>query len=156
MRLREKVKVALQARLAAHLPEALSTAWDVDAVIVMVESLTFSPSSGFKGDWERRAHFEGVIRAELKSDGIDDLELDLLIAALVKRPLFVTIPGLDDIPPGPGDVVPIARLKLLEMRDTVRDQMVVSALRFEVTGQLCAYSPDPGRPTGQPEGVDNG
>ncbi len=160
MRLRTRISEQLQARLEANLPEAMATVWDASAVLVMVESVSFKPASGFEGDWKRCASFEGVIRTELKSDQIDDLGAELLIASLLTEPMIVSLPGPDDVVPGAasGGSEPHhvkARLELSDWRDAIRDQMVVAALRFKVGGTLCEYSPDPGRGVGLlPGGIE--
>ena len=144
MRLRARIAEELQTRLAMALPEAMATVWDASAVLVMVESVSFKPASGFEGDFNRRASFEGVIRAELKSGQIDDLGCEALIASLLTQPVFLNLPGGDD-DVGALDPHSIkARLVLSDWRDAIRDQMVVSALRFNVTGAIYEYSPDPG------------
>jgi hypothetical protein len=147
MRLRARITDELKTRLTASLPEAMETVWDTQAVLVMVESLSFKPASGFEGEWARRTSFDGVIRAELRSDKIDDLEAELLIASLLTEPMIIKLPegeALDGEEPDAHHCK--ARLELADWRDAVRDQMVVAALRFKAGGTLCAYSPDPGRP----------
>lgn len=145
MQLREKVKAEIETRLGEFLPQALETTWDVDAVLVMIESIAFKPESGFKGDWQFHTNLQGVIRAELKSDHVDDLNAQRLIASLAKIPLFVSFP--ESAEAGAHEVK--ARLVLLDWRDALRNQMIVSALRFEVKGTLGEFSPDPGRVSGE-------
>lgn len=146
MHLRSKIAEQIKARLALNLPEVMQTAWDVEAVLVMIESLSFMPASGFKDDWKSCASFDGVVRTELRADKIDDLEAEMLIASLLTEPLFVSLPlpeGESEIDEGAHHVK--ARLTLIDWRDALRDQDLVASLRFKTTGTLFAYSPDPGR-----------
>ncbi len=142
MRLRTRLSEELKARLIATLPEAVETVWDHVAVVVMVEQLKFTSAGGLEGDWERRTQFEGVVRAELRADGIDMLEVEPLITNLVAYPVFLdleTEPEIDQISEK-------ARIVLAEWRDTIRDQDVASALRFTVTGTIAAYDGPAVRP----------
>lgn len=134
MRLRTRLSEELKARLIATLPEAVETVWDHVAVVVMVEQLKFTSAGGLEDDWERRTQFEGVVRAELRADAIDSLEVEPLIANLVADPVFLTFDA-EEI----GQLSEKARIVLAEWRDTIRDQDVASALRFTVTGTIAAY-----------------
>ncbi|KMW60785.1 hypothetical protein AIOL_000950 [Candidatus Rhodobacter oscarellae] len=134
MRLRTRLSEELKARLISTLPEVVETVWDHVAVVVMVEQLKFTSAGGLEGDWERRTQFEGVVRAELRADAIDSLEVEPLIANLVADPIFLGFDA-DEI----GQLSEKARIVLAEWRDTIRDQDVASALRFTVTGTIAAY-----------------
>lgn len=134
MRLRTRLSEELKARLIATLPEAVETVWDHVSVVVMVEQLKFTSAGGMEDDWERRTQFEGVVRAELRADAIDSLEVEPLIANLVADPVFLGFDA-DEI----GQLSEKARIVLAEWRDTIRDQDVASALRFTVTGTIAAY-----------------
>lgn len=135
MRLRTRLSEELKARLIATLPEAVETVWDTQAVVVMVEQLKFTSAGGLEGDWERRTQFEGVVRAELRADGIDSLEVEPLITNLVAKPVFLDFEADPEI----DQISEKARIVLAEWRDTIRDQDVASALRFTVTGTIAAY-----------------
>ncbi len=50
MRLRARLQSELHRRLALHLPAAMATVWDHQAVVVAVERLTFKPAGGWQGD----------------------------------------------------------------------------------------------------------
>ncbi len=155
MQLRDKIRAKLEARLAAHLPDVLQTSWDTSAILVMVESLAFKPASGFKGDWERRASFTGVIRAEIRTDNGENPRPEMLAISLLTEPLFVALPGSDEVAPDIGEPCPKLRLVFRDIRDAIREKQVVAALRFDVTGEICIYAPDPGRGTGVlPGGVE--
>lgn len=142
MKLRALIAEQVKDRLSATVPEVMETVWDTDAILVMVEGLSFKPASGYEGDWERRATFEGMIRVELRSDMIDDLKAEALIAQMATNPIIVSLP----INAEPGTLHSLARLTLSEWRDSVRDQFVVGALRLKIGGTICSYSPDTGRP----------
>ncbi|WP_416369734.1 hypothetical protein [Tritonibacter mobilis] len=135
MRLRTRLSEELKARLIATLPEAVETVWDHVAVVVMVEQLKFTSAGGLEGDWERRTQFEGVVRAELRADGIDSLEVEPLITNLVADPVFLNFADEPEV----DQISEKARIVLAEWRDTIRDQDVASALRFTVTGTIAAY-----------------
>ncbi len=156
MRLRSRLSDELKARLLANLPEAVVTVWDHVAVVVMVEQLKFTSAGGHEGDWERRTDFEGIVRAELRADAIDTLEVEPLIANLVSSPVFLPFDEATEI----GSLSEKARIVLIEWRDTIRDQDVASALRFDVTGTLGLHEEPAQRPqilAGQPPhiGEDN-
>ncbi|MCT4608655.1 MAG: hypothetical protein N4A70_05560 [Pelagimonas sp.] len=142
MRLRSKISAELQARLEVIMPQAMGTVWDTQAVLVMVEDLSFKPASGFKGNWQSKTSFKGFIRAELRHDKIDDLAAESLIASLLKDPLHVHLPDEAD----KDEMHVKARLILANWRDTVRDAFVVGALRFNVEGEVCAFAPEPAVP----------
>ncbi|MFV1530514.1 MULTISPECIES: hypothetical protein [unclassified Phaeobacter] len=146
MRLRSEAAKALQARLEAAFPAAMETVWDTSAVLVMVENLNFKPASGFKGDWQRKASFDGVLRAELRTGDVDSSLPELLAVSLAGDPIFVRLPEPLMTVIAEGEAWPKARLVFKDVRDTVRDQAVIGALRFDVTGEICLYAPDPGRP----------
>lgn len=135
MRLRTRLSEELKARLIATLPEAVVTVWDHVAVVVMVEQLKFTSAGGLEGDWERRTQFDGVVRAELRADAIDSLEVEPLITNLVADPVFLDFEAEPEI----DQISEKARIVLAEWRDTIRDQDVASALRFTVTGTIAAY-----------------
>ncbi|AUQ62336.1 hypothetical protein [Phaeobacter inhibens] len=137
MRLRTRLSEELKARLIATLPEAVETVWDHVAVVVMVEQLKFTSAGGLEGDWERRTQFEGVVRAELRADAIDSLEVEPLITNLVADPVFLNFEPEPE--PEVDQISEKARIVLAEWRDTIRDQDVASALRFTVTGTIAAY-----------------
>lgn len=148
MYLRDKVRLELETRLAAHLPAALQTTWDTSAILVMVEGLSFKPASGFKGDWERQASFAGVIRAEIRNDTGENPLPEMLAISLMRDPIFIALPDIDEVAPTEGEPRPKARLMLRDLRDAVREKQVVAALRFDAEGEICTYAPDPGRGTG--------
>lgn len=136
MRLRTRLSEELKARLIASLPEALETVWDHSAVVVMVEQLKFTPTGGLDGDWALSTKFEGVVRAELRANGIDALEVEPLIADLVAKPIFLDFEADAEI----DQISERARIVLADWRDTIRDQDVASALRFTVSGLLASYA----------------
>ncbi|MCF6432660.1 hypothetical protein [Leisingera sp. MMG026] len=146
MRLRSEAAKALQARMQEAFPEALETAWDTSAVLVMVENLNFKSASGYKGDWQRKASFDGVLRAELRTGDVDSSLPELLAVSLAGDPVFVRLPDPGQTAVAEGEAWPKARLVFKDLRDTVRDQAVIGALRFDVSGEICLYAPDPGRP----------
>lgn len=137
MRLRSRFADEIKARLALELPEAIATIWDNQAVVVAVEQLSFKSTGGFDVDWQRQATIGGVIRAELRADGVDALEVEPLIANLMQQSVFLDY----DADAQPGDLSERARFVMLDWRDTVRDGGVASALRFSVDGTLAAYNP---------------
>jgi uncharacterized protein (DUF2267 family) len=132
MRLRTRLQDELTQRLNATLPEAIATVWDHRAVLVAIEQMKFTPAGGIENDWERETEFDGVVRAELRADGIDALEVEPLIADLVKNPVHLNF----DPDQSEGELSERARILLAEWRDSIRDQTVVSALRFSVSGTL--------------------
>ena len=120
----------------------------------MVEVLTFNPASGFKGDWERKATFTGMIRAEIRHDTGESPLPEMLVMSLVCSPIFIDLTAIDAKAPAKGEPRPKARLVLRDLRDAVRENQVVTALRFDAEGEICTYAPDPGRGTGHlPSGV---
>lgn len=144
MRLRTQLQDVLKTRIQAVFPDLLQTVWDHSALVLVIEELHFSAASGpIEGeDWVREASVDGVVRIELRADNIDSHEFEPLIPDLVKNPVFVTLPGITDAPPMPDEICTKARLTLMEWRDAIRDTDVVAALRFELAGTLCKYSPD--------------
>ena len=142
MRLRTRLSEELKARLTVLLPEAVETAWDHTAVVVVVEQLKFTSTGGLDKDWALSTKFEGVVRAELRANGIDSLEVEPLIADLVAKPIFLDF----DADAAVGQISERARIVLAEWRDTIRDQDVASALRFTVSGLLAAYAGPSPRP----------
>jgi|GEM_PF-3527756 len=146
MRLRKQAADALHIRLQQTFPEALDTVWDTQAVVIAVETLKFTPAGGHKGDWVRKASFEGVLRAEIRIDHVDDALPELLAISLTSDPMFLELPDpvLQQI--AFGEAWSKARLMFKDARDVVRDQSVVSALRFDAHGELYVHDADPGRP----------
>lgn len=135
MRLRQRFADLLKERCAERLPEALATVWDTAGVVVAVESLKFESSGGeAKPGWWSVTDFSGVLRVELRADGIDTLPVEPLIVSLVND-----TPHLfpDDETPE-GGWSEMARARLIEWKDGVREMQVVSALRFEVKGGIVA------------------
>lgn len=142
MRLRHRLQDELRRRLALHLPDALATVWDHQAVVVAVERLTFKPAGGWCGDWAYLTAFSGAVHAELRGNDVDELPVEPLLSDLIADPiLLLPVSGTPT-----GATTETARAVLIEMRDVVRDQHVVSALRFEVEGHILGRAPDPGRP----------
>ncbi len=143
MRLRTRFQSVLTARLATSLPEATATAWDHAACVVAIEQLTFKSAGGFDDDWERKTEIKGVMRAELRANRIDDLNIEPLISGLISAPVFLSYD-----PDCPEDTLSeTARFTLLDCRDVMRDTQVVTALRFDVSGTLAlrhapAHRPD--------------
>lgn len=111
-------------------------------MVVVIEKMDFKPAGGWKGDWAYLTAFTGIVRAELRGDDVDALPVELLISDLIRDPVTL-LPGAD-IPI--GGTTEAARAVLIEMRDTLRDQDVVSGLRFNVQGHILGHAPDPGRP----------
>jgi hypothetical protein len=142
MRLRTRLSEELKARLAVLLPEAMETAWDNAAVLVVIEQLKFTSTGGLDNGWELSAKFEGVVRAELRADAIDALEVEPLIANLVAKPVFLDFAADADV----DQLSERARIVLADWRDTVRDQNVASALRFTVSGLIASYAGPSPRP----------
>lgn len=142
MRLRTRLSEELKARLITTLPKAVETVWDHVAVLVMVEQLKFTSAGGLEGDWERRTEFDGIVRAELRADAIDSLEVEPLIINLVADPVFLNFEHDAEI----DQISEKARIVLAEWRDTIRDQSVASALRFTVNGTIAAYAGPAKRP----------
>lgn len=142
MRLRTRLSEELKARLADLLPEAMETAWDNSAVLVVIEQLKFTSTGGLDNGWELSTKFEGVVRAELRANAIDALEVEPLIANLVADPVFLDFVADADV----GQLSERARIVLADWRDTIRDQDVASALRFTVSGLIAAYAGPVARP----------
>jgi len=134
MRLRTRFAAEMHSRLIASLPEAVETVWDARAVVVAVEQIKFTSAGGIEGDWERRAALAGVVRAELRADEIDALEVEPLITDLMISPVHL----LPDAQTPVGRVSEAARLVLREWRDVIREGQVASALRFDVDGEIVA------------------
>lgn len=132
MRLRARLQQELAARMAVFLPEAMATAWDHSAVVIAIEQLTFKPAGGIVEPWRSLSSFEGIMRAELRADTADGLPVEPLISDLVTAPLFIS----EDPATAIGALTESARAVLIEMRDTLRDQQVISGLRFKVTGLI--------------------
>lgn len=152
MRLRTRLQSELHRRLALHLPAALATAWDHQAVVVVVERLTFKPAGGWRGDWAYLTAFEGVVLAELRGNNADDLPVEPLLSDLIADPILL----LPDPATPTGSMTETVRAVLIEMRDVLRDQDVVSALRFQISGNMLGRSPDPGRPSAPMSGHQDG
>ena len=142
MKLRKRISDDLKGRIKSILPEVIETVWDNDALLVMVEAITFKPLGGFSGNWKELSSFDGVLRVELRSDRIDDLAAEALIANFLKSPPFLKLP--DDAKADEHHLK--ARLKLTEWRDSIRDNMVVGALRLQVNGTICQFTAPISRP----------
>ena len=133
MRLRRRLTEDLKRRLTAHLPDALETVWTAADVVVAIESLKIASDGGDDGDgWGIVARIGGTLRAEIRADAIDALALEPLIADLAENPLLLP----PDPATRPGDLSETVRATLIEVRDTVRDRDVTSALRFEAAGRI--------------------
>ena len=141
MRLRHRLQDDLRARLALHLPDAMATAWDHQAVLVAIEKLDFKPAGGWRDGWAWLTAFTGVVRAELRGDDVDALPVEALIADLIRNPVTLLPENV-----APGEMTEAGRADLVELRDTLRDMDVVSGLRFAVQGHILGRATDPGRP----------
>lgn len=135
MRLRTRMRDELKKRLEALLPEAVETVWDNASVVVAIEKLDFTTAGDFEGDWERANHIKGILRAELRSDKIDDLVVEPLIANLLTKSIVLGWP--EDA--APGDTGESVRTTLADWRDVIRDQDVASGLRFAIDGVIGTY-----------------
>lgn len=145
MRLRTRLSDELKERLIGTLPSAVETVWDTVAVVVAIEQLKFTSAGGFEGtqgEWGRKAEIEGIVRAELRADAIDSLEVEPLISNLVGDTVFLDFDDATEI----GALTERARIILADWRDTIRDQNVVSAMRFTVSGTLAERLDIPERP----------
>jgi hypothetical protein len=140
MRLRTRMHEELIARIAQALPDALPTVWGHSGGIVLViEQLKFTSAGGNdKNGWAQLAKFTGVLRAELRADEIDAMEVEPLITNLVADPVFLARDEDGEI----DALSETARAILAEWRDTVRDTQVVSALRFNVEGTMLRRVPN--------------
>lgn len=141
MNLRPRVQNALKDRLELLLPEALNSAWGSLPVVVAIEQIKFTSTGGIERDWQRLAKLDGTLVAELRSDGVDALVVEPLIADLVQSPLFLDYPSVTL-----GGVGETARCVLLDWRDAIRDQAVVSVLRFQVQGCISHFAGAATRP----------
>lgn len=159
MHLRTRFAAEIGSRLRATLPEAMATVWDHQAVLVAIEQIKVTPAGGTEGgiksDWERIAALSGIVRAELRADRIDTLQVEPLIATLVTSPVHLRFdPGVPE-----GTLSEQARLVLLDWRDVVRDSQVVSALRFSLEGTIARRRGPGQRPRmwiGQAPGIGPG
>lgn len=143
MRVRTRFGDLIKARCAQLLPEALATVWDKADVVCAIESLKFMPGVGHVDpDWALEAQFEGVLRVELHANGIDTLLFEPLLASLIAEPPILR-PNADA---EAGDMSERARAILIELRDTVRDREVVTALRFTLNGDIITRDPEPVAP----------
>ena len=105
--------------------------------ITAARNVTFGQSAGPRSQavLERMINDAGrevvatVVRAELRADRVDDLELEPLIADLIVSPLFIA--AVDG-----QAVTECARAILFEVRDTLHDGGVATALRFNLSGHI--------------------
>ena len=140
MRLRTRFADEIHSRLQAFLPDAMDTVWDIKSVVVAIEQIKFTSAGGLEGNWDRNATFTGVVRGELRSENIDALPVEPLIASLVAAPVFLEFDAGVPL----GGLSEKARFILADWRDVIRDAQVASALRFNVEGTLAAHTnPDP-------------
>lgn len=146
MRLRTQIQESLQAIVSAEFPGLVETIWGGETLVVAIEQMQFAPASGFEGDWERKSTVMGTVRTELHTDKLDAYEFEPLIPALVKGPVTIRLPGLDERQPDKGEVWGAGRLTFVEWRDAIRDTDVVAALRFQMDAVLYAYDPEPANP----------
>lgn len=142
MRLRSRFHQQLMDRIRASLPGALATVWDHDGLSVFAETLQFRSAGGHDGNWSRLASVTGVMRAELVADGADQLTVEPLISDLVASPVFLPWPAAL-----PGEHGERGRFKLLDLRDTVHDRMLVTMLRFDVEAEIGVMAAAYQRPT---------
>lgn len=142
MKLRTQIAAALHARLVDLTPEAVQSAWGIVDTTVALEELTFVSDGGDAKGWLSGASFTGVVRSELKSDQIDDLDLSPLIVSLAQAPLMI----LRDEQVPVGDIGIACRATLHQSRDVLRATHVVTALRFKVQGTIWTRGPDVERP----------
>ena len=150
MRLRVRLKDKLNEMVQAHLPKAVQTVWNASSIAINFENLRFTPQGGFIAGWQEKTGFEGVVRASILSDSLDDLEIDPLIQAIANEPLVIT----------PDENAKLnqhsekARLTLIEMRDSYSETHAMMSLRFNVKGCfVCRTEPlaAPNAPTvGEP------
>ena len=143
MNLRTRFSAEITNRLRLLLPQAIESAWEVDAVVVAIEQIKFVSTGGYDGGWARLVTMSGVLRVELRSDGIDELALEPLIASLVAAPVRMDFDEVVEV----GAMSERARLTLIEVRDTIRDMDVASTLRFNVEGILALRDPAGEPPT---------
>lgn len=143
MNLRTRFSAEITNRLRLLLPQAIESAWEVDAVVVAIEQIKFVSTGGYDGGWARLVTMSGVLRVELRSDGIDELALEPLIASLVAAPVRMDFDEVVEV----GAMSERARLTLIEVRDTIRDMDVASTLRFNVEGILARRDPAGEPPT---------
>ena len=136
MRLRTRFAAEMHSRLLASLPEAVETAWDVQAVVVAVEQIKFTSAGGIEGNWERKATLSGIVRAELRADEIDALEVEPLIANLVAAPIHLAFNPETPL----GSLSEKARFVLADWRDVIRDTQVASSLRFTVEATIARHA----------------
>lgn len=137
MQLRTRFSAEIIKRLRVLLPQAIEAVWDVDAVVVAIEQIKFVSTGGHDGSWARLVTMSGVLRVELRSDGIDELALEPLIASLVAAPVRMNFDEAVEV----GALSERARLTLIEVRDTIRDMDIASTLRFNVEGVLARRDP---------------
>lgn len=142
MKLRKHIAAALHARLVDLTPDAIVTSWGTVETTVAIEELNFVSDGGDAAGWSPGASFQGVVRSELKSNAIDDLDLSPLIVSLAQDPLHISRD--DDTPV--GEVGIACRAVLLQSRDVLRDTHVVTALRMKVQGTIWTRTEAPRRP----------
>lgn len=157
MRLRSRFSDEIQRRLEAHLPDALRTAWGGRAVVANADQLKFKSTGGVEAeDWERTAQITGLMRLELRSDGIDAQVVEFLIANLVSQPVRIEFDPATPV----YEVSEKARFILADWRDIVRDTQVVTLVRFNVDCTLArrlssATTPTTPAPSGPVVGSRN-
>ena len=86
MELRRRLHRAIEAEIAAILPQAGETAWDGGGVTLVIDEMRFSPRGGHEGDWAWCADCDGRLRLDLIGDELDSLPVEPLIVRLIERP----------------------------------------------------------------------
>lgn len=142
MRLRKKAEDLIRERFDNFLSDDVQTVWDVIGVAVMIESIKFEPIGADKniGDkiFTMEAVFSGILRIQFNADNADQAVVEPLLANLVESPIFVPI----DPDIRPNDITEYAKITLIEYRNAVRAQDVVSDFRMEITGALLRRQDD--------------
>lgn len=145
MRLRTRIVDAMTEKMDMHLPEARASVWGAMPPVVMFEQLAFKSTGGVVkdggADFQLIADISGFVRVELRGDEVDRLAIEPMIASLVEGNLIFRFQHVEF-----RAVSERARMRLLELRDTVRETQVVTALRFAIEGELARRAEAAPRP----------
>ena len=133
MRLRNRIEIALNTRIAAIAPEASRTAWDTAGVVVLIEQARFTSAGGIlAGAFERLVTVNGTVRAEIRTDDLVGMGLaEELVASLIRDPIFLVCEAV-----APGMTTETARVTLTDMRVLPREGSLVQTLTLALSGEV--------------------
>lgn len=132
-KLRLLFKDALLLRLQEHAPDVLGDAFNRKDVQALIEQITFKlPGNDYFQGHSPVASFEGIIRAELITTLVDDVDLTELWVALLEKPIRIA-PDQDG---DPGSIQIDMDTQLTTDALIFNGVQWVAGLRFRIDGSI--------------------